>query len=399
VPTGSASTLKTSPGDTTGGPTGHIPTNSDLPRSQHDGLNPDNKNPGKKVYGLGEETDDKDETKKVDEAKAPPFLKKKEGEEDKDEKKKIDEEDEKKAKGGGDANDRAGYTKKMHGDGEKMNEESEKDKVDEELDHEEGDKTKPSVKTEEKDDDEDDKKVVKEATVKLFAGETISEAIKTKTAAIFEETLSARIKDYRKKVNDRMTRILNERVEQIREDLSTKVNGHLDLVVENWIKTHEVALESAIKSQLVEDFILGLKGLFEEHWIEIPENKVDIVVEMATRLQTLETKLNEQIEISVQLKNQTKLYEKTEVFNKISKGLPSTQVEKLKNLSEHVDFQTTGQYEKDVNLLKESMSGKSEKTTTQRTLAEQTLDQNPNTEDTSIQQKTVLGVLARMAKK
>lgn len=388
IPTGLDKTLKTQPGPTTAGPTGHIPTSGDLPKA------------------LFSEEDDKED---VEEGKAPPFLKKKEdhkepdgdedggkgdGDSDDKGKKEVKEEDQSKAVGkdGKEANDRAGYTKKSAGDGEKVNEE---------LDHEEGDKSKSELKTEEKEEDDEDKKAVEEAKEKVFADEEFSEAFKVKASAIFEEVLSARIKAYRGKLKAQMAEKLTEQTEEIRKDLAEKVNGHLDLVVENWVKTHEVALESAIKNQLVEEFIGGLKALFEEHYIEIPEEKVNVIAEMANKVTSLEGKLNEQIEANVSLQGKIRLMERTEVFNEVTKGLAITQVEKLRGLAENVEYQTADQFKKALTTLKEtSLSTAATKTQPSgKTLAEQTLEQNPASQETSKQVASVKEVLARMAKK
>jgi hypothetical protein len=391
IPTGLDKTLKTQPGPTTAGPTGHIPTSGDLPKA------------------LFSEEDDKKEDD-IEEGKTPPFLKKKDdhkepdgdekpgakgdGDSDDKEKKEVKEEDQSKAVGkdGAEANARAGYTKKSAGDGEKFNEE---------LDHEEGDKSEPKL-DEEKEEDEEDKKAVEEAKEKLFQDEEFSEAFKVKTAAIFEEVLSARIKAYRSKIKTQMVEQLNEKTEEIRTDLTEKVNGHLDLVVENWVKTHEVALENALKNQLVEEFITGLKSLFEEHYIEIPDSKVDVIAEMANKVTSLEGKLNEQIETNVALQGKIRLAEKTEVFNEVAKGLAATQVEKLRSLAETVEYQSQEQYKKALTTLKESsMSTSTAKPApaSGKTLAEQTLEQNPATAETSKQTAAVKDVLARMAKK
>jgi hypothetical protein len=378
IPTGLDKTLKTNPGPTTSGPTGHIPTNSDIP------------NGGKPSYGLGEEAEDKDEDKKVEEGKVPPFLKKDKKEGDDDEKKdeKIDEENKVDAKGGEEDNNRAGFTKKSGGDGEKFNEETDPNE---------------NEVTEEKCDDDDDKKAVEEATEKLFDGEQLSEAFKTKAATIFEDALSARIKDYRAKVKTRLTVKLNERVEEIREELANKVNGHLDLVVENWVKTNEVALESAIKTQLVEDFIGGLKALYEEHYFEVPKEKMDVVAEMATKITDLEGKLNEQIETNVQLQNKVRLSERNEIFTSVTKGLVNTQVEKVKGLVESVQdtCKTNEEYKTLVERYVEQERNSKNPTTKTKSLAEQTLEQNVPNDNSNMNQKmsAVKDVLARMAKK
>ena len=401
IKAGADKTLKTTPAvSATEGPTGHIPTNSDLPRAQKDGLGTSN-SPGKnslpptpKVYGLHEEEEEAKKLKEEEEEKKlPPFMKKKKLHEEEEEAKKLKEEEEekklheeeeeaKKLKEEEEESKRlkeesgteAAKTLKRSGSGEKA------DKIKEEFDHEEGSKTKEKLGVKEEiepDDDKDDKKIVKEATAALFAGETISEVLKEKTATIFEATLSQRIKDYRKTLNGRYTKKLNERVEEIREELSNSISGHLDLVVEHWVKENEVPLERAIKSELVEEFIGGLKNLFEEHYIELPQEKVDVVAEMANRINTLEKKLNEQIDTNVQLQQSVKLHERTEVFEKMTRGMVATKIEKLRNLSENVDYKNAKQFETALVTLKESVEGTQKQSTSKQTLSEQTLEQSP----------------------
>lgn len=354
-----AATLKTQPGDTSGGPTGHVPVNSDLPRPQLGGLDKDNKAPGKAKYTLGEESDDKE--KPVDEEKKfPAFLKKKD-DKDKDDKSKDvkedkDEDDTK------NANDRAGYTAKSKSGGMSEEAKGKAEKFDEEAEKE-------------------DKKAVAEATALLMKGEELSEAFKEKTSTIFEATLSLRLTDYRKKLNERYEGLLDARVEEIREQLSDKVNSHLDLVVESWMSTNEVDVQKGIKAELVEDFIGGLKSLFEEHYIDLPADKVDVVAEMAKKIGSLETKLNEQINDNAALLKKAKLFEKTEIFNKVAVGLTSTQAEKLRSLAESIEFKSAAQYEKSVSILKESidtMPKKAVGSAKQTDLSEQVLNQNLN---------------------
>jgi len=418
IPTGAVDTLKTTPGvSPTEGPTGHLHTNADLPRKQLGGVDKDNKDPGSrelpptpKVYGLHEEEDDEKEKEKKD---LPPFLKKKKEKEVKEEK-----EEEKETSN---ANKRAGYTDKAKGSGEKA------DRLKEENDNEEGEKThekdpgikeeedekeskaekekeekKKKLKEEKKEEEEDekaDKKAVKEATSALFAGDPISEVLKEKTSTIFEATLSNRIKEYRKTLKERNTRKLNERVEEIRQELAEVVNGSLDLVVESWVKENEVPLESAIKSELVESFIGELKQLFEEHYIELPEEKVDVVSEMANRISKLEQKLNEQIETNISLQKEVKKHERSEIFDRVAKGLATTQVEKLRTLAESVEFTTPKKFETALATLRDNVVS-SKESPKPKTLAEQTLlDNATDTKTTTLTMvESVKAALHQMAK-
>jgi hypothetical protein len=368
IPTGAAATLKTHVTNASGGPTGHIPVNSDLPRGQQGcGLDKDNKDAGKTPsYTLPEETDE-DKNKEDMKEDVPPFLAKKKEGDDKDDKKEVKEETDEK-------------------DEKAMKEEAEE-------------KEKKEVAEEAEEDEKADKKAVEEATAALVAGEAISEAFKVKTATIFESTLSNRIKAYRKKLHERMERKLNARVEEIREDLTSKVEGHLDLVVEGWVKENEVGIDSGIRAALVEEFIGGLKTLFEESYIEVPENKIDVLAELTNRINILESKLSEQIETNVDLQKKNRLFERSEILTKASKGLTSTQAQKLKELSEGTDFKTSKQFEQSVNILKESVTGTPNPGKGQKQdLAEQTLTESPNVSNSSKQMSSVVDTLARMAK-
>jgi hypothetical protein len=408
IPTNTAGTLKTTPGvSATEGPTGHIPTNSDLPRGQHDGLGTSN-GPGRdslppkpKVYGLREEEEEDEKKKKLkeeeeDKKRLPPFMAKhKKNLKEEEDDKKLKEEKEKKLKEEKEEKSESEATKtllgKSHGSGEKA------DHVKEETDEGEGDKTEHKIAKEEKEDEKADKKAVEEASAELLSGETISEALREKTATIFEATLSKRIKEYRAILNDRFTQKLNMRVETIREDLSEAVSGHLDIVVEHWIKENEVPLEKAIKAELVEDFISGLKGLFEEHYIELPPEKIDVVTEMVDRISKLENKLNEQIDTNANLQKQVKLHERTDVFEKVTKGMVATQVEKLRSLSENVEFKSNKQFEIALTTLKDEVTTQKKPAEAKKTLSEQTLEQS--LEPSTGMMDTVTETLARMAKK
>jgi hypothetical protein len=431
------STLKTTPGvSASEGPTGHIPGNSDLPRGQKDGLGTNN-GPGKnslppkpKVYGLREEEEEEESKKKLKEEKKelPPFMKKKGHKEpDGDEKKDVKEEEEESKKLKEEEEESKRLKEEEEEESKRLKEEEEEeskrlkeeesetiaaktlknkgragekaDKIKEETDQEEGPKDTAKLK-EEEEDKKADKKLVKEATKALFEGETISEVLKEKTATIFEATLSQRIKEYRSILTERFTKKLNARVQTIREELTESVNGHLDLVVENWVKENEVPLEKAIKAELVEEFIGDLKICFENHYIDLPQEKVDVVTEMSNRIGQLETKLNEQITIGVNLQKQVKLYERSEVFDKVSKGLASTQVEKLRSLSENVEFKSAKQFEAAVKTLKENVDKTTAKTndTPKKTLTEQTLDQNLEVTENSGMFDSVRESMARMAK-
>lgn len=206
----------------------------------------------------------------------------------------------------------------------------------------------------EKEDDEDDKKAMKEDLDALFHGENLSEDFMNKAATIFEAAVTARVNSLEEKIQEQYAEILEQVTEELKEELTTKVDDYLNYVVEEWVKENELAVESGLRSELTEDFIAGLRNLFVEHYIDIPEEKVDVVEEMTSKVVELEGKLNEQISSAVEMRKLIIEYAKREAFHDICEGLTSTQVEKMKSLSEGVEFSTVEDYTQSLLTLREN---------------------------------------------
>jgi len=206
----------------------------------------------------------------------------------------------------------------------------------------------------EKEDDEDDKKAMKEDLDALFHGENLSEDFMNKAATIFEAAVTARVNSLEEKIQEQYAEILEQVTEELKEELTTKVDDYLNYVVEEWVKENELAVESGLRSELTEDFIAGLRNLFVEHYIDIPEEKVDVVEEMTSKVVELESKLNEQISSAVEMRKLIIEYAKREAFHDICEGLTSTQVEKMKSLSEGVEFSTVEDYTQSLLTLREN---------------------------------------------
>ena len=238
---------------------------------------------------------------------------------------------------------------------EEEEEEKEEDKEDEKSEKEEDKEDEKSEKDEdEKDDDEDDKKAMKEDLDALFHGENLSEDFMNKAATIFEAAVTARVNSLEEKIQEQYAEILEQVTEELKEELTTKVDDYLNYVVEEWVKENELAVESGLRSELTEDFIAGLRNLFVEHYIDIPEEKVDVVEEMTSKVVELEGKLNEQISSAVEMRKLIIEYAKREAFHDICEGLTSTQVEKMKSLSEGVEFSTVEDYTQSLLTLREN---------------------------------------------
>jgi hypothetical protein len=189
----------------------------------------------------------------------------------------------------------------------------------------------------------------------LFADDsTISEEFKTKATTIFETRVYDRVSQIQEQMETEFAGMLEEAVETIKEDLTAKVDDYLNYVVEQWLEQNEIAIESGLRSELTEEFIAGLRNLFAEHYIDVPAEKVDLVGELAEKVEELEGKLNEEIERSVELKKSLVESRKVEITHAVCEGLTATQVEKIKSLAESVDYSTEEEYQDKLETIREN---------------------------------------------
>jgi len=199
------------------------------------------------------------------------------------------------------------------------------------------------------------KKKMKEDVDAMFGDDsTISEDFKSKAATIFEARVMDRIAQIQEDLEGQYASMLEEAVEDIKKDLTEKVDDYLSYVVEQWIEQNEIAIESGLRAELTEEFIAGLRNLFAEHYIDVPTEKVDLVDELATKVEELEGKLNEEIERGVELKKSLTESRKLEVTHAVCEGLTATQVEKIKSLAESVDFSTEEEYKEKLETIREN---------------------------------------------
>lgn len=188
----------------------------------------------------------------------------------------------------------------------------------------------------------------------IFGDENISEEFKSKVSTIFEARVTDRINTIKEEIEAEYSSMLEEAVESIRTDLTEKVNDYLDYIVEEWMNQNEVAIEKGLRTEMVEDFIGGLRNLFAEHYIDVPAEKVDLVDELATKVESLEDKLNEEIQRGIEYKKQLTEAKKIEVIHTVCEGLTSTQVEKIKSLAESVEFSTEDEYQEKLETIREN---------------------------------------------
>ena len=210
---------------------------------------------------------------------------------------------------------------------------------------------KDDEKTETKEKDID----VKEHVDALVAGNAdLSEEFKDKAATIFETAIKSKVKEIAEEMETDYNKRFEEGTSTAKAELVEKVDSYLSYVVEEWMKENELALERGIKGEIAEDFISGLKKLFEDHYINVPDEKYNVLEDQASKIETLEKKLNESIEKNVELSKIGNKYKAAEILDEASKDLTDTAKEKFNKLAEEVDYSTESDYREKVKTIKES---------------------------------------------
>jgi len=236
--------------------------------------------------------------------------------------------------------------------------EVEEDFIEEDENLEEMKHSKEHDKVEDEDEKEVEegyKKSMKEDIDAMFADdETISEDFKSKAATIFEARVHDRLVQIEEEIEAKYAGQLEEAIDTIKTDLTEKVDSYLSYVVEQWMEDNELAIESGLRSELTEEFIAGMRNLFAEHYIDVPVEKVDLVDELATKVEELESKLDEEIERGVEYKQALVESRKNEITRVVTEGLTDTQVEKIRTLAESVEFSTEDEYKEKLETIREN---------------------------------------------
>ena len=188
----------------------------------------------------------------------------------------------------------------------------------------------------------------------LLKGEEFSEEFKFKATTIFEAAVKAKVVEELEKLEKVYEEKLQAKLAEVTESMETRVDSHLEYTAEQWIKENQLAVDNGLRNELTEEFITGLKDLFETHYVDIPEDKYDVLSDMSEKLNEMETKLNEQIESNVELNKQIGTYTKNGIIGEISEGLAQTQKEKLASLSEGIEFVSEESYREKINTIKEN---------------------------------------------
>ena len=192
----------------------------------------------------------------------------------------------------------------------------------------------------------------------LIAGQDdLSEEFKEKAATVFESAVNSKVKEIAESMEAEINEINEQDVAKHKEDLTEKVDSYLSYVVEEWMKENEIALERGIKGEIAEDFITGLKKLFAEHYIDVPDERYNVLEDQAAKIESLEKKLNEQIEKNVELNKDNAEKTRTEIMSEVANGLADTAKEKFAKLAEEIEWSDADSFKTKCETIKESYFG------------------------------------------
>ena len=208
---------------------------------------------------------------------------------------------------------------------------------------------------------------VEEDVNALLAGEELSEEFQAKARTIFEAAINSKVAQIKEQLEAQFAEKFAEEVASAKESLAERVDSYLEYVSDEWMSENQLAVDSGLKTDMTESFLAGMKGLFEEHYVSIPEDKYDVLESMVEKLDDMETKLNEQIEKNIDLNGRLSEATADSILDQVSEGLASTQKEKLASLSESVEFESEEQYRGKLETLKESYFNSKKESSTAKT--------------------------------
>ena len=247
----------------------------------------------------------------------------------------------------------------------------------------------------------EDKIDVEEDLNALIAGEELSEDFQAKARVIFETAIKTKAAALREELKKEHEATLGEEVASVKKDLVNRVDSYLEYVADEWMTENKLAVEHGLKTEMTESFLNGMKGLFEEHYVTIPEEKYDVIESMVDKLDEMEGKLNEQIEKNVALNKRLSESVADVILADVSEGLALSQKEKLESLAENVEFESEESYREKLVNLKESYF-EQKATSAQRDTAEtisESADQSSATQEVTPVMESYLSVLSRASKK
>jgi hypothetical protein len=235
-------------------------------------------------------------------------------------------------------------------------------------------KSKEMKNGEDEESDDEKEKMMKEkkqAKMKedidaIFSGESLSEEFKSNAKTIFEAAIFAKVEEAKTALEEEYATKLDTEVASINENMVTKVDEYLEYVVTEWMEENKLAIEKGIKAELAEDFMIGLKNLFTEHYVDIPEDKVNVVEEFAEQVEVLESELDKAVTEVANLNAQISVYKKEQVVSEVSEGLTEVQSAKLKSLAEGIEFVSEQDYKEKLLLTKKKYFDESSQDTVKK---------------------------------
>jgi len=235
----------------------------------------------------------------------------------------------------------------------------------------------------------------------LLEGEELSEEFQDKARTIFEGAIRSKVAEIKEELQESYAVALVEELDKIKEGLTERVDSYLEYVADEWFVENALQVETGLKTEMTESFLAGMKSLFEDHYVQIPEEKYDVLNSMVDKLDEMENKLNEQIDRNVALNRRLAESSADVIFSSVAEGLADTQKEKLATLAENVEFESETDYREKLGTLKESYfpSTTSAPKNTSENLSEEVSTDEVISEDTSPRMQAYLDVLSRAVKK
>ena len=250
--------------------------------------------------------------------------------------------------------------------------------------------------------EEEEEKIDIEADVQaLIEGEELSEDFQNKARTIFEGAIRSKIATIKEDLQEAYAQALVEELDEIKKGLTERVDSYLEYVCDEWFQENALQVETGLKSEMTESFLEGMKSLFEEHYVTVPEEKYDVLNSMVDKLDEMENKLNEQIDRNVALNRRLAESNADGVFASVAEGLADTQKEKLATLAENVEFESETDYREKLETLKESYfpsKTSAPKNTSENLSEEVSTDEAPST-DVAPRMQAYLDMMSRAAKK
>jgi hypothetical protein len=232
---------------------------------------------------------------------------------------------------------------------------------------------------------------MKEDIEAMFNGADLSEEFKEQATVIFEAAVTARVNDVVQDLEEQYNTALESEVVKIHEDLTTKIDQYLDYVVEQWMEENKVAIEHSLRTEITEGFITGLRGLFEEHYMDIPEERIDVVEELQAEMASMQERLDAVMQENIELMGHLSEATRESILTDVAEGLTVTQAEKLLTLAEGVEFDSPDNFRRKLEIVKENYFPSDKTSSKQTNLLEEV---NEEGQKTTVQSDSIVAKYA-----